>query len=120
MLQESSLKMITPYNSIDSKNMQKVKVGGFQFKASTSNMASSSSSHSLHQTSSIKVGGGGSVRKFSSFDSPPKEKKLIAKFRSDSHITETQKKIMCSKEEIERKKREALERRKVSMSQKRN
>ena len=99
--------------------MQKVKVGGFQFKASTSNVVSSSSNHSNRPTSN-KVGGGGSVRKFSSFDSPPREKKLIAKFRSDSHITETQKKVLCSKEEIERKKREALERRKVSMSQKRN
>ena len=54
-------------------------------------------------------------RKFSSFDSPPREKKVIAKFRSDSHIV----KQVCSKEDIERKRKEALARRQVSQSQKR-
>ena len=96
-----------------------VSVGGFQFKASTSSVASASNSSVQQQPActNIKVGGGGSVRKFSSFDSPPREKKIIAKFRSDSHIaapTEKQGKVMFSKEDIERKKREAIERRKAN------
>ena len=93
-----------------------VSVGGFQFKASTSSVASASNSSVQQQPActNIKVGG---VRKFSSFDSPPREKKIIAKFRSDSHIaapTEKQGKVMFSKEDIERKKREAIERRKAN------
>ena len=96
-----------------------VSVGGFQFKASTSSVASASNSSVQQEPActNTKVGGGGSVRKFSSFDSPPREKKIIAKFRSDSHIaapTEKQGKVMFSKEDIERKKREAIERRKAN------
>ena len=59
--------------------------------------------------------GGGPVRKFRSFNSPPREKKLIAKFKSDSSIPS---KPPCSKEEIERKRKEALARKQMLQSQK--
>jgi len=71
--------------------------------------------HSTHPpvTSESK---GGLIRKYSSFGSPSNEKKIFGKkFRSDSQI-EMKK---CTKEEIERKKKLAMERRKVSSSQKR-
>ena len=60
-------------------------------------------------------GGGGPVRKFRSFNSPPREKKLIAKFKSDPLIPN---KPPCSKEEIERKKKEAMARKQMLQSQK--
>ena len=63
----------------------------------------------------LRTGGGGPVRKFSSFDSAPKEKKLIAKFKSDPLIPN---KPPCSKEEIERKRKEALARKQMLQSQK--
>ena len=86
----------------------------FQFKQS--NVKYESSTSVAAQNKSVK--GGGSFRKFNTFDSPPREKKLIAKFRSDSHIAISNK-ATCSKDEIDRKRREALERRKLSQSQKR-
>ena len=56
---------------------------------------------------------GSFIRKHSSFGSPAREKKIVVqKFRSDSQILPK----ICSKEEIERKRKEALERRKVSSS----
>ena len=62
-------------------------------------------------------------RNCSSFQSPASKKIFVQKFQSDSRI-EVKKKLpepnpTCSKEEIERKRKEALERRKVSLSQKR-
>ena len=86
----------------------------FQFKQS--NVKYESNTSVAAQNKSVK--GGGSFRKFNTFDSPPREKKLIAKFRSDSHIA-IPNKATCSKDEIDRKRREALERRKLSQSQKR-
>ena len=70
----------------------------------------SESSNSL-----LRSGGGGPVRKFKSFESAPKEKRLIAKFKSDPLITN---KPSCSKEEIEKKKKEALARKQMLQSQK--
>ena len=58
---------------------------------------------SVSSNSLLRSGGGGPVRKFKSFDSAPKEKRLIAKFKSDPLITN---KPSCSKEEIEKKKKE--------------
>ena len=62
-------------------------------------------------------------RNCSSFQSPPSKKIFVQKFQSDSRIEVRNKlpepKPKCSKDEIERKKREAMERRKVSQSQKR-
>ena len=62
-------------------------------------------------------------RNCSSFQSPPSKKIFVQKFQSDSRI-EVRNKLpqpnpRCSKDEIERKRKEALERRKVSLSQKR-
>ena len=86
----------------------------FQFKQTSVSYETNTSVAA--QNKSVK--GGGSFRKFNTFDSPPREKKLIAKFRSDSHIA-IPNKATCSKDEIDRKRREALERRKLSQSQKR-
>ena len=60
-------------------------------------------------------GGGGPVRKFSSYNPPPTEKIVIGKFKSDSSITI---KPPCSKEEIEKKRKEALARKQKLQSQK--
>ena len=60
------------------------------------------------------------IRKHSSFGSPASEKKIFGKkFQSDSQIEKFQKsdKSKCSKEEIERKRREALQRRSSSQKQ---
>ena len=86
----------------------------FQFPPKK-NSLSAKENVSEPSNSLVRSGGGGPVRKFSSFNSPPREKKLIAKFKSDPLIPN---KPICSKEEIERKKKEALARKQMLHSQK--
>merc|ERR1719300_1626481 len=93
--------------------------GSNSSNTSTRSVQSSGYSSSYNKTS--QGGKSNVVRKFSSFDSPPKEKKLIAKFKSDTHISlpsDKKSKPICTKEEIQRKKMEALAKRKLSQSQK--
>ena len=86
----------------------------FQFPPKK-NFQSAKENVSEPSNSLVRSGGGGPVRKFSSFNSPPREKKLIAKFKSDPLIPN---KPICSKEEIERKRKEALARKQMLHSQK--
>merc|ERR1712111_152255 len=89
--------------------------GSNSSNTSTRSVQSSGYSSSFNKTS--QGGKSNVVRKFSSFDSPPKEKKLIAKFKSDTHISlpsDKKSKPICTKEEIQRKKMEALAKRKLS------
>jgi len=102
-----------------SNNLVKSSGGSNSSNTSARSVQSSGYSSSFNKTS--QGGKSNVVRKFSSFDSPPKEKKLIAKFKSDTHISlpsDKKSKPICTKEEIQRKKMEALAKRKLSQSQK--
>jgi len=89
--------------------------------SNTSVQSDRSSGYSSSFNKSSQGVRGNIMRKFSSFDSPPKEKKLIAKFKSDTHISlpsDKKSKPICTKEEIERKRKEAMAKRKMSQTQK--